>query len=181
MDEQDDAMCESCGKRKATVRLTEFVDGKPVLKLLCEKCYREQEEDLPELSPLKVFAQLLEAVAPELKELSRKVCPRCGTNYLEFRQSMRLGCPYDYEAFDEAMEQLLARMHGSSVHMGKAPGKFSLRDSDAQEGAAGRLNILQEQMEEAIAREDYEQAAMLRDKIRAIKDDEPEQAEGQSG
>jgi len=179
--EQFEKMCESCGKRKATVHLTEIVDGQPMRRDLCEECYREQEHDLPGLSLSHVFAQLIEAVAPELKELSTRVCPHCGTNYLEFRQSMRLGCPHDYEVFGEALEQLLERIHGGRVHVGKAPAKLSLLGAQGKEMAANRLRILEEQMQQAVAVEDYERAARLRDQIRAMKGNEPQQAQDEGG
>ena len=81
--------CEMCGKRDATIELTDFVDGKPVERPLCEKCYNKQE-GVPPLSPSKVLNQLIGAVAPELHRLATLQCPSCGINYLEFRQTLNL-------------------------------------------------------------------------------------------
>lgn len=173
MSEHEGIKCDSCGKRKATVHLTEIVDGTPTKKHLCEECYGEQE-DLPELSPSHVFTQLIEAVAPELKELSSKTCPECGTNYLEFRQTMKLGCPHDYEVFDKALEQLLERIHGAVEHVGKVPGSMTGARGWQDDAVSGRLEILQRKMEKAVEKEDYEKAAKLRDQIRHIKEHGPE-------
>jgi len=178
--EQEHNMCQKCGKRKATVHLTDLTTGKPVQMHLCNECYAAQEGVL-EHSPSKLFAQLIEAVAPELKELSTKTCPKCGINYLEFRQKMTLGCPYDYEAFDQALEQLLERIHGATVHIGKVPRRLSGQGRSADELVAERMRALEEQLEEAVAGEAYERAAKLRDRIRKLKEHGSEQPQHEGG
>ena len=169
MSEEHEMMCDECGKRRATVHLTEIVDGKAVQKNLCDECYGHQE-DLPELSPSHVFAQLIEAVAPELKELSSKTCPECGTNYLEFRQTMKLGCPHDYEVFDKALEQLLERIHGSVEHVGKVPKNLASAKGWKKDAVSGQLEMLERKMQKAVEKEEYEKAAELRDQIQQIKE-----------
>ena len=169
---EDETMCERCGERKATIHLTDFTDGKPVQKHLCEQCYAEFGE-VPLMSPTNVFAQLVAALAPELKELSNKACPECGINYLEFRQTMRLGCPHDYEVFGEPMEEMLGRIHGSAQHVGKVPAGL-VGDSDR----ADLVDALRGELDQAVADENYERAAELRDRIRELQSDDtdgPEQ------
>lgn len=162
-------ICQACQQGHATVHLTEFVDGQPVQKHFCEECY-EQLKDVPSLIPGKVLGQMIhviEAVAPQLKELSQKVCPECGISYLEFRHTMKLGCPFDYEVFGDALENLLGQVHGATEHIGKVPARAS-----GEATAANRVRALERRMHEAVAKEDYETAARLRDKMREIKADE---------
>ena len=159
---ESEIKCEICGKRQAKIHLTDFVDGKPVQRHVCEQCYKKHG-GLPELDAPSIFQQLIEAVAPQLRELSSKRCPTCGTNYLEFRQTMKLGCPNDYEVFGDAMEQLAKRLHNATRHAGKVP-------VDAESGVVTekRLQHLKQQMRQAIETEDYERAALLRDRIREL-------------
>lgn len=118
MSEQEQT-CEECRKRRATWHLTTFVEGKPVQQHLCERCYQKKEG--ARAGADEVFAKLIAAVVPELKELALRQCPACGLDYLEFRQNMRFGCPKDYEAFEKPLEQLLTRFHGAARHSGKTP------------------------------------------------------------
>ncbi len=162
MSDDDQIMCDECGVRRATWHLTEVVEGRAVQQHLCEQCYLEKE------GPPKAeeqFAQLLSAVVPELKEMALRECPSCGLNYLEFRQSMKLGCPHDYEAFEKPLEQLLERIHGATRHTGKVPAS-----AGEEEAVRGRLRGLRKQLQSAVDEEEYERAAELRDRIREIEE-----------
>jgi protein arginine kinase activator len=150
-------MCEECRKERATWHITTIVDGRSVEQHLCEECYLKKEGP-------PAFASLVAAVVPELKEMALRQCPSCGLDYLEFRQNMRLGCPRDYEAFDKPLEQLLERIHGAARHNGKAP------PTAGKEGAIrSRVRSLRRQQKKAIAEENYERAADLRDRIRELE------------
>ena len=105
---------------------------------------------------------------PELQGADVRQCPACGIDYVEFRRQMHLGCPYDYEAFGTALEQLLERIHGSTRHNGKGP------PGNGREAAVrSRLKVLQKRQQKAIAEEDYELAAELRDRIGKLEKDGP--------
>jgi len=157
--------CEICGKRDATIELTDLVDGKPVERRLCEQCYNKQE-GVPPLSPSRILNQLIGAVAPELHQLATRQCPSCGINYLEFRQTLNLGCPKDYEVFAPALDQLLERIHGSNRHVGRVP------RGAAQRGVReAKLEVLRRELEQAVSAEDYERAALLRDEIKELEQD----------
>ena len=162
--------CELCGKRRATVHLTELVDGQAVQRHLCRQCYEDKEG--VQLPPATVLAQILSVVAPELQEMGARQCPTCGINYLEFRQNLTFGCPDDYRAFGTALEQLLERIHGSTVHCGKVPPEVG--DEPAVQS---RVRSLRQRQEKAIREEDYELAAELRDRIRELQENGPEETE----
>ena len=51
----------------------------------------------------------------------KQVCPVCQITFLEFRNSGRLGCPYDYEVFRDELMPLLENIHGETRHSGKVP------------------------------------------------------------
>jgi protein arginine kinase activator len=77
----------------------------------------------------------------------------CGLTLAEFKAAGRLGCQHDYEALRAALEPLLERIHRAVTHAGKAP-------------RAVRVREWKKQMQRAVAAEDYEEAARLRDLIR---------------
>jgi len=157
-------MCEECGQRPATWHLTDLVGGKPVQHHLCEECYAKKYGVKLGQSHV-TLAQLLAALAPELKEMAGTRCPVCGLSYLEFRQSQRLGCPNDYEAFKAPLEKLLEQVHGSTRHCGKVPPR-----AGKEAALRSEMRLLKKQQERAIAAQDYELAARLRDRIRQIQE-----------
>lgn len=162
-DEDEQIACQECSKQKATIHLTDFVDGKPVQMHLCEECYAAQK-GLPPLSQSKLFAQLISAIAPDLQKVTDEECPNCGISYMEFRQTLRMGCPEDYEVFEEPLQELLLRLHGAEQHVGKIP------VGRAQKGTRQvRLDALQRELTEVVSREDFEEAARIRDEVKKLE------------
>jgi protein arginine kinase activator len=92
-------------------------------------------------------------------DLAQRACPVCGLKYMEYRGEGRLGCPHDYQAFQAGLVPLLRRAHGATRHVGKRPGRSAADHSLARLRLRARLRA-------AVAREDYEEAARLRDQLR---------------
>lgn len=91
-------------------------------------------------------------------------CPRCGTTFGRFRKTGLLGCPECYETFARQLEPVIARsQNGASAHVGRRPD----RDVELADHQALRISILDE-IERAIASEQYERAAKLRDRLQSL-------------
>lgn len=168
-DDPEERICEECKKSRATVHLTDMVAGHAVAHHYCADCYASKQP-YSGGGPAEFLSQILAALAPELKELGTRQCHVCGINYLEFRQTMRLGCASDYQVFEKPLERLLDRIHGSTHHCGKVPAGVGNRAADRS-----RLRSLRKRLEEAVSQENYELAAELRDHIRELKQDGPEE------
>lgn len=162
--------CQKCEK-PAAFHITDLT-GDDVLALhLCPDCAKEylhpspsEDSETPNLSSVLSKQLTLGKASEQLAELDQKECPMCGISFYDFRQSGRLGCPYDYTFFYEELSQLLINVHGSTDHIGKTP-KHGVRDVETQT----ELIRLRREMKEAINQEDYEQASLLRDQIRALE------------
>lgn len=102
---------------------------------------------------------------PTSEVLSQK-CPECGIQFLEFRNSGRLGCAHDYDVFAQELIPLLENIHGDVRHKGKVP-----RHSPPPQRDLSELTELRQQLEEAIQEEAYEKAAELRDRIRQLEEE----------
>src|SRR6202012_5500002 len=94
----------------------------------------------------------------------KQVCPVCQITFLEFRNSGRLGCPSDYEGFREELRPLLENTRGETRLPGKVP-RRAPRNPQQQT----TLIQLRNELKRAVAAEDYEAAARLRDKIKGIE------------
>ena len=160
--------CQHCEK-PATFHITELTepDGPKVVHL-CEEHARTflSNETTPASALSSMLAKQLkiEKAAEELASSDKKTCPICGITFADFRKGGRLGCAYDYVAFEEDLEPLLLNIHGSLQHVGKRP--------DNQTGSPERqfrLMQLKLEMKRAVDKEDYETASRLRDKISAVE------------
>jgi protein arginine kinase activator len=78
---------------------------------------------------------------------------------MQFRSDGRLGCPSDYDTFRVGLEPILLRIHRATRHVGKVPRR-------AHPAAQLGLLELRQQLWQAVEREEYERAALLRDQIR---------------
>lgn len=162
--------CEVCGKKEATVHLTEIINDKVTKLNLCEECAKDKGSEMEEhfgLNDLLAgLADLGSTTEPEL--LSTVKCPSCGFTYQDFKKVGRLGCGDCYEAFKKQLGPLLKRIHSADRHTGKIPLMVGKTVKDTR-----NLQDIKTRMEKAIQTEDFEEAARLRDKIKEMEKKEP--------
>lgn len=167
-------LCEQCKQRPATVHITKVINNQKTEKHLCEVCAQESGNELgllfePNFSFHNLLAGLLEGEAGIKKgalnspavDLKGK-CPSCGLTFTDFRQIGRLGCSDCYAGFGSSLDPLLRRIHGSTAHTGKVPKRAGGRIRVKKE-----IELLRKKLQEAVQREAYEEAAKIRDEIRA--------------
>jgi protein arginine kinase activator len=166
--------CDICGKKKATVHLTEIVDEQMSEMHLCEECAHQKSAQMEQQFGLAdLLAGLSSAPATKESKEGTLVCSSCGLNYEDFRKFGRLGCSECYTSFKDHLSGLLRKIHGSNRHLGKLP--YSLKaqaapiPTPAALLASENLEDLRKQLQHAIAAEDFEKAAMLRDKIKGLE------------
>jgi len=158
-------ICDICSKNEATVHLTEIINSEVTKLHLCEDCARNKASQMEEHFGLaELLAGLADFGVPlESDETARLKCPNCGFTYMDFKKVGRLGCGECYEAFSKNIAALLKKIHGSEQHFGKAPIKaqkiVKVRD-DIQE--------LKARLQKAIQREEFEEAAKLRDQLKEL-------------
>lgn len=154
--------CQHC-QRQATIHITEIVKGSPHEFHLCEEHARQQLSAEEETAKSKISKATAKSGGKRSRESARdqQTCPQCGISFHDFRSSGRLGCPNDYAVFAEELNSLLESIHGELHHHGKVPGRSPSTRRDYDELMHLRLSLKQ-----AIAREDYETAARIRDQIR---------------
>ncbi|MDE1919822.1 MAG: UvrB/UvrC motif-containing protein [Candidatus Omnitrophica bacterium] len=174
--------CDICGKKKATVHLTEIVDDQMSEMHLCEECARQKSSQMEQQFGLAdLLAGLTDpsktTVSKESEKTSLK-CSRCGLLYEDFRKFGRLGCSECYTSFKEHLTGLLRKIHGSNKYLGKTPAVLGQSQTQAVSEKtlallpSDDLLDLKQQLKSAIAAEDFEKAAIIRDKIRGLEQSE---------
>ena len=96
-----------------------------------------------------------------------KACPNCRMRRSDFRKTSRLGCAVCYEVFSNELIPLLADVQKGSQHVGKTPGQRILWTS---EKILAEIGSIQRKLDKAIASQNFEEAAKLRDTIHSMKE-----------
>jgi len=172
-------LCDICGKNPATVHLTEIIDDQMNELHLCEECARQKSTQMEQQFGLSdLLAGMAEVAKPdkEIEAATRVKCASCGLTYADFKKIGRLGCAECYSAFKKYLRPLLKRIHGSSQHVGKSPLKVAKalkKKIDLQE--------LRNRLQKAIEKEEFEEAAEIRDQIRELEKKSSQEHNNQTG
>ena len=151
-------LCEKCGKNNATVIYTQIVNGKKSSLNLCSHCASGE-------SLFDNFGSLLSfGTRPEA---SVSACPLCGMTLAEFTRKGRMGCGKCYDTFRRQAKVMLQKIHGTSVHSAESVQEEEKIAPQSPVKEKSELEILKEELQKAITEEKYEEAAILRDKIRS--------------
>ena len=167
-------LCENCHEKEATVHLTQIVDGKVAKFHLCEACAEKKGVDVHG-QPMDLGG-VLENLKEQLSHLKEDMetgrpaettaCPACGMTRTEILKKGRLGCDRCYETFAAEMLPVVVSIQHGDQHLGKVPQRASARLKTSVE-----LARLRRELDKAVAGENYEMAATLRDQIKALPPD----------
>ncbi|MCS6851707.1 MAG: UvrB/UvrC motif-containing protein [Gemmataceae bacterium] len=157
--------CQKCSVKYVTFHILEVLGDNQYEEFhLCEECAQKYIYESQVKSSAKGTAGSAAEESDDVSGLNQKECPECGLKFVEFRNSGRLGCPHDYEAFREELIPLLENIHGDVKHCGKVPHRFPQTKQTQRE-----LLKLRKQLHQAVTKEAYEEAAQLRDRIRLLE------------
>lgn len=179
-------LCEKCKKRTATVFYNENINGQTTSYSLCGECAAKLREkgDLGDItSMIGSFADPFSALhndlfggffgIPGIKSIpTAKRCPECGASYADISSGGKVGCPACYTTFQNELKSTIASIHGTTAHTGSVPSRHRAKQARAEE-----LKRLKKELQEAIASEDYERAATLRDEVRKLQTEEEKKGE----
>ncbi len=157
-------LCDVCKCNDATVFLTQILEGKMQKVNLCDACSKEKGVQDPTGFALADLLLGIGAAEEIEKGASTQKCPVCGFGQSDFKKTGRLGCSACYAAFAEGLSALLKAMHKGTEHIGKLPE----RAHRAME-LNHKVRALTENLQKAVAEENYETAASLRDQIKQVE------------
>lgn len=176
-------LCERCKKNEANYYYRENTNGVEKTYHLCADCARELEK-MGEIKGFgkeslydgffggndlnSLFASLFTPSAKKSQGAKpipeRTKCSLCGAVFDDLVREGKAGCPKCYEVFSDELEESIRRIHGRTSHTGREPVK--LREKNE---AKRKITTLEGELKEAVAAENYERAAELRDEIKALR------------
>lgn len=158
-------LCQKCGKNQATTHFKRTLNGETSEWHLCPSCAAEEGLDsmFSGLDLGNFWGSLFaEPAARAIPDTVR--CEGCGHSFREIAQTGQAGCPACYTAFYDRLLPSIQRIHGKTRHVGKAPAGAGEPARREQE-----LEQLRRQLTAAIAKQEYEECARLRDRIRELE------------
>ncbi len=159
--------CMMCQTNEAKVHYTKIIGDKMQKIDLCDSCAKEKGVSDSANFPIADLlfglgaSQELSPGKPAGEEIT---CPNCGFSQADFKKAGRLGCSACYTTFATGLEGLLKTMHKGTVHIGKIPA--NLRQARELSQRAGQL---QKELDQAVAEEKFESAALLRDEMKEVR------------
>ncbi|ASS76956.1 hypothetical protein CIG75_19890 [Tumebacillus algifaecis] len=169
-------LCQRCQQRDATVHFSKILNGEKSEIHLCETCARENSEFMMKPGENFSFHNLISGLlgfenqgsfgqmsGAQTRQNTR--CNTCGLTYQKFAELGRFGCADCYQSFGPRLEPLLRRIHGgATTHTGKVPqrtgGMIKMRK---------QIELLRRELQQKIQMEQFEEAALLRDRIRELE------------
>ncbi len=161
--------CTEC-KKPVAIWYTEIVGNITSQFSMCAECPVFQR---------KLHGQTSDKEMGQLPGETSLACGECGTTLDALRVGNPLGCSNCYEVFDDIIvselisldkvpQRITSNKKNVPIHIGRGPGEIR------EISPTLRLLALNEALNETLKREDYEQAAWLRDQIKALTDENPE-------
>ena len=166
--------CQHCNEREATTFIKKNINGKKTEMHLCSECAAELGV-LEDFAPENFFADtffgnFLGAGIPAMNVLSGvDRCEYCGSSFNDIVNSGTVGCANCYSKFADKLEPSIVKVHGKTRHVGKnvTYTEEAEPEKEAQK-PKNTVEVLKEELKQAIKEQRFEDAAVLRDKIKAM-------------
>ena len=186
-------LCEKCRQREATVYKQVVINGVAHSEHLCAECAAQERggkspfasffhNDMltdgffaPFMGMAPAFARDFapffqmsgrtsnDALSQQEAEQGIGHCPACGMSWEAFERNGFLGCETCYDHFKDALPPLM-----QTLHSGDAEPVVAEETAEDEPGLSAKEH-LQAELARAIAAERFEEAAQLRDAIKALE------------
>jgi protein arginine kinase activator len=154
--------CFFCGSTEKTAEIRVLIKGEKKIFLLCALCAAERGIFL-EKGTVRIDLDELIRIFPQHGELnSESVCPSCGTTKESVVFTGLAGCSECYINFREDLLPLFQVTEGSR--------SSRFEELFRKQGMRELLRQTEQELASCVAREDYEKASGLRDKIKELKE-----------
>ncbi len=156
-------LCQKCKINNANVKIIRNINGDIKEYYLCSSCAEGEGINHSAMSFKDIIPDsFFNILAPD--PVSEKTCEKCGLTYRKFKENPRFGCENCFEEFKAVIPKMIKDIHGSLTHTGKVP-KRGGREILIKK----RIADLRTELNKAVAEENFELAAKLRDEIKGLE------------
>ena len=161
-------LCQNCGKNEATTHIKQVINGDTAERHLCSECaehlgYGDAFSGFG-FDVAGLFGNFFGDAVHSLGAPRKVVrCPKCGSSFNDIVREGRVGCAECYKVFYNELK----RIHGQIHHSGKIAS--TAEPVSEEEAKIDEKEELKKQMDEAVAAQNFELAAQLRDRIKELE------------
>ncbi len=173
--------CQKCQNKEATTHIKRVINGEIEEYDLCSECAEKMgygnffqgfassfADDFNSL-----FGSFFENALPARTQATR--CETCGSSYTDIQRTGMMGCADCYSLFNGEIMPTIRKIHGNTTHCGKNSAAFMAEraktavEKPVKQEPESELDKLQAELSAAIDNQEFEKAAELRDKIKAME------------
>ncbi|OEH86294.1 hypothetical protein BHU72_13795 [Desulfuribacillus stibiiarsenatis] len=156
--------CQECNRRPATVHLTKIINNQKTESHLCEQCAQQKGEFSQGFSFHELLSGLLSSDINKAPTQEHSQCDTCGMTFQQFYKVGKLGCADCYKCFNNQLDHILRKVQGNLTHTGKIPSRMGEEILMKR-----KVNELRHTLQRKVYEEKFEDAAEIRDQIKALE------------
>ncbi len=168
--------CQNCNKNEASTFVRRNINGNVTEMHLCSECAKElglmHDFTVENIFGDTFFGNLLSSGLDSMNILSSvDRCEYCGSTFNDIVKSGLVGCAHCYDKFGDRLDDSISKIHGKTSHIGKTINYTEETDEDGEteaQKAKDELARLKDELKTAISEQRFEDAAVLRDKIKDL-------------
>lgn len=161
-------LCDKCGKNNATTHIRSVVNGVVKERNLCGYCAaKEGVGSIGHNSLTQMLASMFGDSLALGTNTAKVRCSCCGSSFSDIAESGKVGCSECYKTFYSELLPYLKRVHGSISHSGKIPNRAPLAVKPKEE----TVSSLRMELNRLVSEEKFEEAAIVRDKIKKLEEE----------
>ena len=166
-------ICQNCEKNEATTHIRQVVNGDTTQMHLCAECaqhlgYGDMFSGFG-LNLDDFFGGFLGDTVQKLVSPTEQRCSKCGNTFSDIVRSGKVGCSECYKTFYDKLLPSIQRIHGRIKHNGKQAAAVEITDVPVETKEENPLEKLKQELADAIEKQEFEQAAVIRDKIKELE------------
>ena len=165
-------LCQKCKQNDATAHIHYVRNGVVKDMYLCSDCAKDYKtKSFYDADLFKMLTSLLDDGFESDKTV--KKCDCCGADFDDIRRTGKVGCGKCYKIFEIQLSTTIARLHGRTNHIGKTLNVSTTDKNNSHSGkdsSESKLENLKNQLADAVANEEYEKAAVIRDEIKKMEE-----------
>lgn len=149
-------ICSNCGKNNASITYKQNINGKKITLNLCDNCAHE----------LGIFNSLDDIFSPMILDFEYVLpeeikCKKCGYTLSKYRSTGLFGCDECYKTFKKEIDEILLKIQGKNRQIKE---KINIKKENINQ-----VDKLKQELQELVKQEKFEEAAVIRDKIKDLE------------
>ncbi len=152
-------ICNMCNERDAVLLVQQVTFGGKKEVHLCPRCAKDRGIDVGADKIGPSIENLISSIT-----VTKKACYVCGKNLEDIQKSGLVGCAECYVAFSDEIQVILESKGIDTPYTGSMPNKLEHFRSILTD----RIEI-QKKLDNSVAHEEFEKAAMYRDFLRTLE------------